>query len=104
MRYIALYNQSGFLPETDPEVFDSFEEAQRHLAGICERFSDDEYDYAQDMNEENCFEEADEAEDMGAAFAEAAETVRSWTDPPQGSRSVHVRGGFAFEIVAKDGL
>jgi len=38
--FTAGYNMPGYLPENDPETFDSFEDAVAHLVGIVDHFWD----------------------------------------------------------------
>jgi hypothetical protein len=39
--WIAGYNNPGYMPETDPEAFETFEEAQDYLTYILDQFVDD---------------------------------------------------------------
>jgi hypothetical protein len=59
VKYVAGYNQPGYLPESDPEEFDSWDEAWRYIIGEIKRAEDD----AGDSGDEEL------AEDL-AAFAE----------------------------------
>ena len=47
--YIAGWNMPGYLPETDPVIFDNETDAIRYLSDAVDRFWDDDYaatDYA----------------------------------------------------------
>lgn len=64
MSYIAGYNQPGYLPESDPEEFDTWDEAWRYIIGVIKDAEDD----AGDAEDEEL------AEDL-AAFAEDVNLV-----------------------------
>lgn len=59
MKYVAGYNQPGYLPETEPEEFDTWDEAWRYIISVIKDAEDD----AGDADDEEL------AEDL-AAFAE----------------------------------
>lgn len=41
MKYIAGFNQPGYLPESEPEEFESFDEAKRYIIDIIKTAEDD---------------------------------------------------------------
>jgi len=41
VKYIAGFNQPGYLPESEPEEFDTFDEAKDYLVNEMERALDD---------------------------------------------------------------
>ena len=47
-KYIAGWNQPGYLPETEPEEFDSFADAREYIAGEI----DDQVEVVDDIGEE----------------------------------------------------
>lgn len=82
IRYAVIINQAGYLPDNEPEYYDTFIDARDALAA--------------DMNV--IAEGMEYAEEDGAdALSEAADEVYTWTGPDV--VSVH---GWAYEIQAID--
>lgn len=53
--YTAGWNNPGYLPESEPAHFDTFDEAVRYLVDTVERFWDE--DYAEDARTRSAFDE-----------------------------------------------
>jgi hypothetical protein len=64
-KFIAGFNQPGYLPDNDPEEFDTFEEARDYLADELDRAADD----------------ATEGGDLADALEESADEIREETGP-----------------------
>lgn len=78
--FIAGWNQPGYLPESDPEEFDTFDEAKRYIIDEIKRAEDD----AGDSDDEEL------AEDLCAL----AEDINLESDP----FSVLAPDGFAYWV------
>ena len=77
-KYVAGWNMPGYLPETDPETFDTLEDAAEYLRETLARWLDE-----------------DEApEDMSAADILLVDSVAGYADgwytPPQGGAEMHL--------------
>jgi len=78
MAYTAGHNMVGYLPEVDPEEFDTEAEARDYLASELERWADQEYMVGEP-----------ELDEVGERFEDAARELR------RGSTQVFVEGDSA---------
>lgn len=94
--YVAGYNMAGYLPDVDPEVFDTEADAREYLAGTLDRWADDEYMAAG--------ERGSDAGDFSVALAEEyEETAKMLRD---GSTSTYVRtfsADYSFWVEPSEG-
>lgn len=76
--YTAGWNMPGYLPETDPETFDSLQDAAAYLRETLARWLDEDA-APDDMTAENIL-----TVDMTADYAEG------WYTPPEGGAEMHL--------------
>lgn len=73
MPYIAGWNTPGFLPETEPTEFDTFEDAVGFLEDTVDRFWDEDLtDHADDVTD-------DDVDDVWRPVAEALATATPYS-------------------------
>ena len=61
-KYIAGYNQPGYLPETDPVEFDDFDDAQSSIIDELDNAAEIAYNSDDDLAGQDCDESKEEAE------------------------------------------
>lgn len=96
MTYLAGYNMVGYMPEVDPEEFDTEAEAREYLAGTLDRWADDEYMAAGEPGSEF----GDFSISLAEGYGEDAKRFR------EGATSTWVRtysADYSFWVVPKEG-
>ncbi len=83
--YTAGWNISGYLPETDPEHFDTFAEAIAYLAETVERFWDQDTDFG-----------------VGTRWLPVHTELHNAATPPDGGTFLAYAGDLAFWIEPTD--
>lgn len=66
MKYIAGFNQPGYLPDSDPVDFDDFDDAQSYIVDELDNAADIAYNSDDDLAGQDCDESKEEAEQWTA--------------------------------------